>query len=58
MRGFASDASSLTSVSVRTKRFFYYQWRGDAIPNQDSGVISLAGNARDIYDIYKGVTNP
>jgi len=59
MRAYVSDSSSLTRVSTRTTRFFYYQWRGEARPNQDSGLISyVTNNTRDVYDIYKAVTNP
>jgi hypothetical protein len=59
MRAYVADSSSLTSVSTRTKRFFYYQWVGEAAPNQDSGLISYAtGDPRDIYTIYKAATNP
>jgi YD repeat-containing protein len=60
MRAYVADSSALTKVSTRTKRFFYYQWVGEPDPNQDSGLISYVGshNARDLYTIYKGATNP
>jgi hypothetical protein len=59
MRAYVSDSSAVTKVSTRTKRFFYYGWVGEGDPNQDSGLISYVSNAtRDLYDIYKGATNP
>jgi hypothetical protein len=57
--GYVSGPSSLTRLSTRTTRFFYYGWRGQALPNQDCGLISYLSNAtRDLYTIYKEETNP